>query len=151
MVQASLEQNGASAVMNIQYAKENLEELNFSKAAESFSLAYDDFSSATSTLDKVGASFFSAIGSIPGFEKMDTASNLAEAGKSIAKAGENLSLAFSTLSDMNVLAMLDPNNQTNTQSATALLKDFKEVLVFAQKHITRANRLLNDVYLNFLP
>ena len=68
VVQASLEQNGASAVMNIQYAKENLEELNFSKAAESFSLAYDDFSSATSTLDKIGASFFSAIGSIPGFE-----------------------------------------------------------------------------------
>jgi len=42
VITQSLENNGASAMLNLQYARENLLELNFQGAAENFALAYDE-------------------------------------------------------------------------------------------------------------
>ncbi|MFH1769153.1 MAG: DUF4012 domain-containing protein [Parcubacteria group bacterium] len=151
VIRQSLEENSESALLNLEYAKANLLELDFLGASENFALAYDDFDAASGTLDKFGASIASALSSLPGFSKVNTASNLVEAGQSISKAGESLSNAFATISETNVFAMLDPSADTGNTSLARIVKDFKESLVSADKNIKKAERLLSDVDTTLIP
>lgn len=140
-------QNGSNAVANLEEAKQELENFNFLKAADSFALAYDDLNKASGTLSQLGASFLSIFGNLPGLNKVKAAANLVEAGQSLSKAGENLSLAFGTLYKTNLLAFLDAKkaNSTSGTSISKLLAEFKDILIFADKNIKNADVLLADV------
>ncbi|MBI2062779.1 MAG: DUF4012 domain-containing protein [Candidatus Yanofskybacteria bacterium] len=148
-------QNGNNAMANLEEAKRKLEDLSFIGAADSFALAYDDLNRASGTLNQLGASFLSVFGELPGLNKIKTANNLVEAGQSLSKAGENLSLAFGTLYKTNLLAFLDPSvgssgrglsgSQKSSVSISKLLTEFKDILNFADKNINRADRLLADI------
>lgn len=146
-------QNGNNAVANLENAKQELEGLNFLKAADSFALAYDDLNRASGTLNQLGASFLSVFGNLPGLNKVKAANNLVEAGQSLSRAGENLALAFGTLYKTNLLSFLDTKseNQTGGPSISKLLTEFKDILNFADKNINRAERLLADIDSSVIP
>lgn len=135
-------QDGNRAVANLEQAKANLTDFNFRQAADNFALAYDDFEQVAASLNGLGASFLSNFGNLPGLEKLKSANNLTKAGKLLAKAGENLSLAAGALSKLNIL----------TQEPTGkLMGELKEVLVFADKNINQAGTLLADIDVSLLP
>ena len=146
-------QNGNNAVANLEQAKQELEGLNFLKAADSFALAYDDLNKASGTLNQLGASFLSVFGNLPGLNKVKAANNIVEAGQSLSKAGENLSLAFGTFYKTNLLSFLDSKsvNQAGNPSISKLLTEFKDILNFADKNIDRADRLLADIDASVIP
>ena len=145
-------QNGNNAVANLEQAKQELEGLNFLKAADSFALAYDDLNKASGTLNQLGASFLSVFGNLPGLNKIKAANNIVEAGQSLSKAGENLSLAFGTLYKTNLFSFLDPDsNNVGSVSISKLLTEFKDILNFADKNINRADRLLADIDSSVIP
>lgn len=137
-------QNGNNAVANLEDAKHDLENFDFLKAADSFALAYDDFDRASNKLSQLGTSFLSMFGAIPGLDKVRAANNLVAAGQSISKAGENLSLAFGTLYKTNLLSALDTSSG-EPKSVSKLLDQFREILLFADKNINKAQHLLADI------
>jgi hypothetical protein len=134
--------NGGKAVANLEQAKANLTNFNFANAADNFASAYDDFGSASGNLNSMGASFLSNFSDLPGLSKVKSANNLVLAGQHISKAGENLALAFSTLSETNFLG----NNPLSK-----LVSEFKQVLVNANANITDANNLVADIDASALP
>lgn len=145
-------QNGNNAAANLEEAKQELENFNFLKAADSFALAYDDLNKASGTLSQFGVSFLSVFSNLPGLNKIKAASNLVEAGQSLSKAGENLSLAFGTLYKTNMLAFLDvkkggpaSSGQAGGASISRLLAEFKDILIFAEKNIKNSEHLLADI------
>ncbi len=146
-------QNSGNAVANLQDAKQDLEAFDFNKAANSFALAYDDLNKASGTMSEFGASFLSIFGNLPGLDKLKAANNLVEAGQSLSKAGENLSLAFSTLYQTNLLSFLGGTSGSSNgqQSLSKLLGEFKNVLVFADGNIKKANILLADIDSSAIP
>ncbi len=151
-VQNNVVKNGDNAIANLEDAKTKLESFNFKDAANSFALAYDDFNKASGTLSQFGASFLSIFGQVPGLSKIKAANNLVEAGGNISKAGENLALAFSTLYKTNPLSFLD-NSQIAPRGASLsqVLAEFKDVLLFADKNIRKAGRLLADIDVATIP
>lgn len=144
-VKNNVTQNGSNAVANLESAKEKLQDLNFSEAADGFALAYDDFNRASGKLNQLGASFISVFGSLPGLGKVKAANNLIEAGQNISKAGENLSLAFATIYKTNLFSFIKPGATADAGSLAKIIKEFKDVLVFADNNIKRADRLLADI------
>lgn len=146
-------QNGDSAVTNLEEAKKDLEEFKFLEAADRFALAYDDFDRASGTLSQLGANFLSIFGALPGLDKISAANNLVEAGQSISKAGENLSLAFGTLYKTNLLSFLDASGADSggSKSISKILTEFRDVLVFAEKNIDKADKLLAEINSSVLP
>ncbi len=146
-------QNGNNAVANLEQAKQELEGLNFIKAADSFALAYDDLNKASGTLNQLGVSFLSVFGSLPGLNKVKAVNNIVEAGQNLSKAGENLALAFGTLYKTNLLSFLGTKNenQASGPSISKFLVEFKDILNFAEKNINRADRLLADIDSSLIP
>lgn len=151
VVTQGLEANGQSAILNLQYASQNLKTFDFKGAADNFSLAYENFNSVSGTLDRMGASLGSFVNKVPGLNKVGSANNLAEAGRSISKAGENMSKAFDTLSGRNVLTFLNIDNPSEQESISKTIKEFREVLLFADRNIQRAGNLFASVDLGVLP
>lgn len=143
-------QNGNNAVANLKEAKQDLENFDFLKAADSFALAYDDFSKASGTLSQLGASFLSIFGNIPGLDKVKAANNLVEAGQNMSKAGENLSLAFATLYKSNLFSSFG-SSVPNNGSLGKTIREFKDVLEYADKNINKAASLLAVIDANVLP
>ncbi len=150
-VRDNVVQNGNNAVANLEEAKKDLDNFDFLKAANSFALAYDDFNKASGTLNQMGASFISVFGDLPGLGKIRAANNLISAGQHISKAGENLSVAFGTLYKTNLLSFLDTNGSQQSGSLSVLLSEFKDVLLFAEQNITRADKLLADIDIGLIP
>ncbi len=144
-------QNGSNAVANLEEAKIDLTNFNFTKAADSFALAYDDLNKASGTLNQLGASFISVFGSLPGLSKVKAANNLVEAGQSLSKAGENLSLAFGTLYKTNLLSFLSNSSDSQPLSLAKLLTEFKDILIFANNNVKRADNLLADIDASAIP
>ena len=149
-VQNNVLHNGDNAVANLEDAKQKLENLNFLGAADSFALAYDDFNKASGTLNQLGVSFLSLFGNLPGLNKLKAANDLVEAGQSLSRAGENLSLAFGTLYQTNLFSFLKPSLAGQTgydqkNSLSKLITDLKAVLVFADNNIKKATGLLADI------
>ncbi len=144
-------QNGNNAAANFENAKQELEGFNFMKAADSFALAYDDLNKASGTLNQLGASFISAFGNLPGLSKVKAANNIVEAGQSLSKSGENLSLAFGTLYKTNPLSFLGSSGSSQGASLSKLLTEFKDILVFADKNVKKADGLLSDIDSSVIP
>lgn len=153
-------QNGSNAVANLEEAKQKLENLEFSGAANSFALAYDDLNRASGTLNELGASFLSVFGSLPGLNKVKAANNLVEAGQNISKAGENLALALGMLYNSNPFSLLNASADStsspraglgSSKSLSKLLSEFRAVLVNADRNIKKANGLLADIDNSVIP
>ena len=144
-------QNGTNAVANFEEAKHQLENLEFSNAANSFALAYDDLNKASGTLNELGASFLSIFGNLPGLSKVKAVNDLVKAGQNMSKAGESLALALGNIYNSNPLSSLNNPQTGNGKSFSKLLSDFKTVLVFAERNINKANNLLADIDESIIP
>ena len=144
-------QNGGNAVANLEEAKQKLENLQFSDAADSFALAYDNLNKASGTLNELGASMLSVFGNLPGLGKVKAANSLVEAGQNISKAGENLALALGTLYNSNLLSSLDASASPGQKSLAKLLTEFKAVLVYANRSVNKASGLLADIDSSIIP
>ncbi len=144
-------QNGQNAVANLEKAKSDLKEYHFATAADSFALAYDDLNRASGTLSGLGASFLTVFGNLPIINKLAAANNLVEAGQSISKSGENLSLAFSKLYSADLFNFINYQNPDKERQLSTLIKEFKAVLQFADTHINRAHSLLADIDSSAIP
>jgi hypothetical protein len=145
-------QNSGNAVANLEAAKQKLENLEFSDAANSFALAYDDLNKASGTLNELGASFLSVFGNLPGLSKVKAANNLVEAGQNISKAGESLASALATIYNNNPFSFLNNSEAGKSQkSLSKLLGDFKTVLVYTDRSIKKAGSLLADIDESVIP
>ncbi len=150
-VQNNVLRNGSNAVANLEEANVQLKGNDFGSAANSFALAYDDLTKASGTLSKIGASFLTAFRHVPLLNKIGAANNLVEAGQSIAKAGENLSLAFDTLYKADLAAYFDYQNPKTQKPLGTLIREFRDVLVFANQNVGRAQNLLADIDITAIP
>ncbi len=144
-------QNGGNAVANLEKAKEHLAVYHFGQAADSFALAYDDLNKASGTLSKLGSSITSVFGNLPGFNKINAANNLIDAGQSISKAGENLALAFNTISNAHLGAYINFKDPENQKSLAKLMTEFRDVLAFAKQNITSAHSNLASIDASAIP
>ena len=138
--------NGNNAVVNLEEAKAQLKDLNFSGAADRFALAYEDFDKASGTLNNFGASFLSVFGDLFGLDKVKSAQNLVQAGRHISKAGESLSRAFGDLYNVNFFAFMAPyDSPYGGNSIAKPIENFQIVLKSAQDSIAKAEKLLDKV------
>lgn len=144
-------QNGTNAVANFEEAKKELENLEFSNAANSFALAYDDLNKASGTLNELGASFLSIFGNLPGLSKVKAANDLVRAGQNMSKAGESLALALGNIYNSNPLSSLNNPQTGGRKSFSKLLSDFKAVLVLAERNISKAGSLLANIDGSVIP
>lgn len=141
--------NGNNAVANLQDAKQKLKDFDFSDAASSFALAYDDFNKASGTLNNMGAAFLSVFGNMPGLSKVKAANDLVEAGQNISQAGENLASAFSTLYKTNLFSLVDESS--SQRSFANLISEFKSVLISSDRNIKKATNLLANIDSSVIP
>lgn len=151
-IKNSVLENGKNAVANLMDAKESLKELRFSSAADSFTLAYDDFSKASTTLNELGASFAPILSKIPGLNKIATASNIVIAGRDVAKAGQELSSAFDQFYKTNVASFLSAKTgDERKKSLFAFFDKFNKTLISARKSVNDARGLMATIDSGLLP
>lgn len=151
-IKNSVLENGKNAVANLMDAKDSLKEFRFSSAADSFTLAYDDFSKASTTLNELGASFAPILSKIPGLNKIATASNIVIAGRDVAKAGQELSSAFDQFYKTNIATFLSAKaGDERKQSLFAFFDKFNKTLISARRSVNNAQGLVATIDSGLLP
>lgn len=141
--------DGNKAVLNLEKARTDLEDLNFLSAANNFALAEKNFSEASKKLNLMGASFISIFADVPGLKKIKSAKNLVEAGENIAQAGESLSAAFDDLSHTNFVAYF--GSEEPPRPLSSYVENFKKSLVFSENKISKSQKLLASIDDSLLP
>ncbi len=147
-IESNVVQNGKNAVANMMDAKEYLEEFKFSDAANSFTLAHDDFIKTNSTLDKLGASMSWLLKYIPGLNKISSASNMAVAGENVAKVGEDFSTILNDTARIKLNSILTPGAGPSLYD---LFKSFNKVAITSKTRIDQTQNLLSNVSEGVLP
>jgi len=140
--------DGNSAVKNLETAKNELVNFNFSGASSSFIKAYNEFSKASDNLNFMGASIGSLLADLPGAGKLKSANNLIEAGKLIADAGKSMSEAVNAISKTAII--LNPT-LVSQSSIFNIMASLKNALVLANKNIKGASELLAEVDVSVIP
>jgi len=142
--------SGNIAIINLEKAKENLEELNFFSAANNFALAGKNFSQASKKLNLMGASFISLFSDIPGLSQVKNAKNLLKAGKEMSLAGESLANAFDELSYTNFVSYFG-SPQLPQKPLSEYINQFRSSLIFAKEKISNTREYLEEVDISTLP
>lgn len=146
-VKEGLLKDGTKATNNLKEAKTDLENFDFESAANKFTLAYDNFSRASTHLNSLGSSL-SFLAELPGFKKLKAANNVVKAGQQISRAGEDLSLALDNLYRTNFISHLGFSFLTDSSSDLSLnhfVNLFRDALIYSQKRISTASQLLAEV------
>lgn len=139
---------GSAAVQNLENAKTNLEQFNFGAASEDFLLAYEEFSKAAESMSVFGANVGGVLGELPGAGKLKSASNLIEAGKLIAQAGQAMADIVKVVSRTGVV--LNPNSNSRVLTAE-ILTPLKRALQLSDTNLALAGSFLAEVDPNVIP
>jgi hypothetical protein len=143
-----LVRHGLDGLDNIKSAQADLENFNFSGAAENFKKSYESFSQASDNLNLAGAGLASMLGNIPGLSKISSAKDMAEAGKLLSNAGRAMSEALSLLSKTG--AILDPNSSDKTKPSK-ILSQLRGALELSARNFDKAKALIAGIDENIIP
>jgi len=164
-----IEAKSDDALNQVQSAKSAMLSAKPEEAQKNFATAYQDFLSASDSLDEVGGGMLSIIKVLPGGGKIESGQNLIEAGKHLTAAGQIISEAFtlflggqgalknklfsttnlSSLKNITAYAPLERQDKAETLTQAIIL--FQEKLEKAKEELTAANDLLEKVDLKDLP
>lgn len=133
---------------SLKEARTDIANFDFASAANNFTLAYDNFSQASSRLDWLGSALTSFLGKVPGLARVQVAKNVLKAGESISKAGETLALSLDNLYRTNFVSyfgfdFLETRGQS--VSTSHFISLFKDAALFAQKRLGVAYELLAQI------
>ncbi len=143
-IKKNVTDKGNQAVANLEQAKNDVEKFDFASAAGHFSLAYDNFSDASSRLNLLGNSLTSFLGDVPGLGKLKSAQNLVKAGENIAEAGKTVSLAVNGFYQTNPVSGFGLNGGQK-KSLSEFIGLFRDSLISAQEKVKTAGRLLAGI------
>jgi hypothetical protein len=164
-----IETKSDDALNQVQSAKTAMLSAKPEEAQKNFASAYQDFLSASDSLDEVGGSMLSIIKVLPGGSKIESGQNLIEAGKHLTAAGQIISEAFTLfLGDQGALKnkLFSTTNLSSLQNITAYAPLEKQdkaesltqaIIIFQQKldrtknELAAANDFLGKVDLKDLP
>ena len=144
-------QSSSQAVDNLETAKTDIANFQFAKAANSFALAYDNFSEASGTLNLLGSSLTAWLGDVPGLEQLKSAKNVIEVGQEMSAAGEQVALALEKFYQTNWTSFMGYQTGKRPQSLVTLVSEFRQALVFAQEKVNHSGQLLAVVETETLP
>lgn len=138
-------------------AEESLKNLDFKKAAEDFSGAFESISQAKSSMNEIGDLTLYLAQNVPFDSRADSAISLLNAAKHIALAGENLSLGFSILpldkilSPEHILNLFAQGENSSVEYSSETFERFNESLLKAEFEITAAKAELEKVNVSDFP
>ncbi len=141
-------EDGQRGSDSLNKAKADIENFDFSSAVNNFTMAYDNFSRASSRLNLVGSSLVSFLDEAPGFKTIKAARNIVKAGENISKAGETLALSLNNFYQTNFMAYFGFDflgGEDKTVSASYFINLFKDAALFAQKRLESSQALLAQV------
>ncbi|MDO8495713.1 MAG: DUF4012 domain-containing protein [bacterium] len=145
---------GEEAADNLQKAKDDIVNFDFASAANNFTLAYDNFSGASSRLDSLGTSLVSFLSEAPGFGQVKAAKNILKAGENISKAGQNLATALDGFYRTNFISYFGfefLKGESQPVSISYFVKGFRDAALFAQKRLAASGELLAQIADDSLP
>ncbi|OGN08441.1 MAG: hypothetical protein A2750_01835 [Candidatus Yanofskybacteria bacterium RIFCSPHIGHO2_01_FULL_45_42] len=140
--------NGDSAVKNLENAEGNLRSFNFASASYDFAKAYQEFSRAGENLNFISADISSLLAELPGADKLKSAKNLAEAGRVVSGAGQNMSNAMEAIAKTG--ALLEPTGAGGVLRA-GIAQTIKDALITAERQIGEALGFLVNVDDSLIP
>lgn len=113
---------------NLTAAAGSLTKQNFDNSSKEFALAYDNFAKASQDLDSLGSVFVDGSRYLPYISKLSSGKNMAEAGKHISAAGQQIGEV------VQILATVKNPINTEERSNLSLL----DVFVSAQEKVASA-------------
>jgi len=165
----SIESKSDKALNEVQSAKSAMLSAKPEEARKNFETAYQDFLSASDSLDEVGGGMLAIIKVLPGGSKIESGQNILEAGKHLTSAGQIISEAFSLfLGDQGALKknFISTDNLSSLKEATSFAplerRDkaqtlteaiimFQEKLEKAKEELAQANDSLGKVDIDDVP
>lgn len=142
--------SGEAALANLEFARTNLENFEFQKAATNFSIARDKFDIVSGRLNLMGLDFAAAFKGIPGLDKANSAKNLIEAGEELARAGESLSVAMGRLTEENLFSYFGLSGE-DKKSLSIFVDSFRKPILEAQLYVENAVDSLSEVDDSIIP
>jgi|GEM_PF-503833 len=163
-----IEAKGNEAYTKVESAKSAILSAKPEEAQRNFETAYQDFLSASESLNDVGGNILTIIKVLPGGSKIESGQNILEAGKHLTSAGQMMSEAFSLflgeqglkkklvgidhLSSLKeATAYIPPERQDKAQTLTEATVLFKDKLEKAGEEFALANESLEKVDLKDVP
>jgi len=164
-----IEVKSNDAYNKVQSAKTAILSAKPEEARRNFETAYQDFLSASDSLDQTGGSLLAIIKVLPGGSKIESGQNILEAGKRLTSAGQIMSEAFSlflgeqgalkkklistdNLSSLKeITSYIPPERQDKAQTLTEAVVLFKDKLEKVKEELSSANEFLNKVDMDDVP
>lgn len=164
-----IEAKSNNALNEVKSAKSAMLSAKPEQAQKNFETAYQDFLSASDSLDQVGGGMLSIIKVLPGGSKIASGQNILEAGKHLTSAGQIISEAFGLfLGDQGALKkrFISTDNLSNLKEATSFAPQAREdkaqtlteaIIMFQDKlqkvkeELTVANDLLDKADIGDVP
>lgn len=164
-----IEISSEKALEDTNKAKDAILSAKPEEARHNFATAYNNFLTASVTLDEVGGVMLNVIKVLPGGRKIKSGENLLEAGKHLTSAGQIVSEAFdvflgdqgalkkklvstdnlSTLKELTSYA--PPERQDRAQTLTEAILVFQEKLGKAKEEMVLASGYIDKVNISDLP
>ena len=144
IIKNELIRSGNAGLQNLENAEEDARNFNFASAAEKFSRAYRDFSSAGDRLNFLGSDIGRILAGLPGAGKLKSANNLIELGKILAGTGESISEAITMISRTG--SILNPANEN-----PGIIEAVGKALMVSRSNIQKAKLLLADIDESIIP
>ena len=145
----SLLATGATALGNIQLAKQSLSDIDFSSAQLDFDAAYQNFVSASDKVQSLGTITLGILEAVPGV------SGTVNSGKALLELGERLTTIGRLMSESaQMFAENSPLEQAQTRQShgfTATIRTFQDNLALVRDELAAARSLYAQIDPTMLP
>ncbi|MFZ2153801.1 MAG: DUF4012 domain-containing protein [Candidatus Moraniibacteriota bacterium] len=136
------------AYTNINLAIDGMKGQDFLTSSGKFNAAYENFSEASKSLEKMGKGAIAISRFIPGVSKLSSGYGVTEAGKELSLAGEEISKIASALNELK-------NNKSSINkdglSLLEIFTAFEEELESTKKHLIKAQENIDKVKIGDIP
>lgn len=147
----SVQNAGMDAYFYLSEAKSDVKNFDFASAEVNFNKAYYGFLKVNNEIGVFGGVIVDILKNIPGFEKISAGENLLEAGKYLAAAGENISVAFEKFLKFDFKSVFDGNGLASGETITDKIFSAKKDIEQARENLFAAGVYLDKVDGSGLP
>lgn len=142
---------GMDAYLHLSEAKSDVKNFDFASAEVNFNKAYYGFLKVNNEIGVFGGVIVDILKNIPGFEKLSAGENLLEAGKYLARAGENISIAFEKFLKFDFKSVFDGNGLASEETITDKIFSAGKDIEEARENLLAAGVFLDKVDADGLP
>lgn len=107
-----------AAYQNLLSAQDSLEQADWQKAAQNFSLAHLDFLQAEEEIKKLGQLTLGILGQLPGGDLVSSGSHLVKVGENLSQAGKNLASAINIFSFNDLFGLIEQSSLTDRMGSS---------------------------------